>query len=140
MQERPKMPRSQIVYGEVIYWLTITAAIVSMIGPVIALMNVDNNVLNPHYLFSAIFEGKDAQSLWQELAGGFPGGHFYLDYFSFGDGFTQFGMVLGCGVAFPALIAAAIAYFTERTYGYALLCLWVSFMILFSMLGIIKGH
>lgn len=140
--ERLKMPRSQRVYGEFTYWITIASAIICMIGPVIAMLSVDNNVMNPHYLFTAIFEGKGAEEIWQEIGGGFPGGHFYLRNFGFGDGFTQFGMALGCAVALPALLAAGVGYLTEkpRVYGYAFLCLWVAFMVAFSSLGLIKGH
>ena len=54
---KPIMPKAQIVYGEIIYWLAIAAAIICMIGPVIAMSSVEDNVLNPHYLFASIFEG-----------------------------------------------------------------------------------
>lgn len=140
--ERPKMPASQRVYGEFIYWITILSAIICMIGPVIAMLDTDNNYMNPYYQFQAIFDGESAPEVWQEVGGGLPkrGGHFWLDYFGFGDGFTQFGLALGCAVAFPALIAAALAYLKERVYGYVLLCLWVAFMVAFSALGIVKGH
>lgn len=138
--ERPKMPLAQSMYGAVIYWITIAAAIICMIGPVIALLNVDNNVVNPHYLFDAIFKGQSAQEVWEAGGGAFPGGHFYISRLNFGDGFTQLGLALGCGVAFPALIAAAIGYIKEKNYGYMLLSLWVAFMVAFSMIGILKGH
>ena len=111
-----------------------------MIGPVLALWNVDNNVVNPHYLFDAIFKGAPAQEVWEAGGGSFPGGHFYLSNLTSGDGFTQLGLALGCGVAFPALIAAAIGYIKDRTYGYMFLCFWVAFMVAFSMIGIMKGH
>ena len=90
-EERPTMPKAQIIYGEIVYWATILAAIICMIGPLISMINVDNNVLNPHYLFAGIFEGKDAATIWKEVGGGFPGGHFYLSKFTSGDGFTQEG-------------------------------------------------
>lgn len=137
--ERLEMPRSQRLYGEFVYWITISAAIICMIGPVIAMLSVENNVMNPHYLFASIFEGKDAETIWREVGGGFPGGHFYLRHFISGDGFAQFGLAVGCGSALPALLAAAIGYLTEkpRVYGYALMSLWISFMIAVSLLGIV---
>ena len=137
---RPKMPRAQIIYGEIVYWITIVSAIICMIGPVIAMSSVDNNVLNPHYLFVAIFEGKTAETIWQELGGGFPGGHFYLSHFTYGDGFTQFGLALGCGVAFWGLLATAILYLSERTYLYVFLSLWVALLVFLSASGIVRGH
>jgi len=209
-EERPKMPRAQIVYGEIVYWVTIVAALICMIGPVIAMSSVDHNVLNPHFLFAKIFEGKSSETVWGEVGpfkltqksldtikkkgapedvikkldsfinkkfksgdeaikilekkmgkdlldqeiekditvkslllkhgGGFPGGHFYWSNFTLGDGFTQFGLALGCSVALWALIAVAFAYLSEKTYIYVFLALWVALLVFLSTAGIIKGH
>jgi len=138
--EKPEIERVQIVYGEIVYWVAIAAAIICMVGPVISMISVDNNVLNPHYLFSRIFEGKDAGTIWKEVGGGFPGGHFYLRHFTKGDGFTQFGLALGCSVGLWALIAAAVTYLREKNHLYVFLSLWVGLLILLSMIGIVKGH
>jgi hypothetical protein len=72
--------------------------------------------------------------------GGFPGGHFYWSHFTLGDGFTQFGLALGCSVALWALIIAALAYLSEKTYLYVFLALWVALMVFLSAVGITKGH
>jgi hypothetical protein len=139
-EQAPKMPRAQTVYGAIVYWITIAAAIVCMIGPVISVASPENNVLNPYKLFDAIFQGKDARTVWQEVGGEFPGGHFYLKHFTYGDGFTQFGLALGCSVALWALIAAAIAYATDKIYLYVWLSLWVAAMVALSMIGIMAAH
>jgi hypothetical protein len=110
-----------------------------MIGPVISVASPERNILNPYKLFSAIFEGKDAQTIWQEAGEGFPGGHFYLTHLTFGDGFTQLGLALGCSVALWALIATAFCFIVEKTYFYVILSLWVAFLVFCSMTGIIGG-
>lgn len=138
--EAPKMPRANTVYGNIVYWVTIVSCIICMIGPVISVAYPDNNTLNPYKLFNAIFEGKDAQTVWQEVGGGFPGGHFYLKNFTQSDGFTQFGLALGCSVALWALIATAVAYFADRNYLYVSLAIWVSIMVALSMVGIFAAH
>ncbi len=158
--EKPKMPVAQIVYGEIVYWLVVVAAIICMVGPLLALINVDNNLLNPHYLFSSIWAGKPAPQVWLLDGpdflegrywlvkfflgeGGFPGGHFWLRNLTTGDGLTQFGLVLGCAVAMPALIGAAIAYLCEkpRRYLWVILAVWVATLVCFSTLGIVgAGH
>ena len=138
--ERPKMPRAQLVYGEIIYWLTVVACIICMIGPVISMASVKNNVMNPHYLFAGIFEGKNTETIWQEVGGGFPGGHFWFKNFTMGDGFTQFGLALGCSVAIWALLAAAIAYLAEKVYFYVILSLWVALLVGLSASGILQAH
>ena len=138
--EAPKMPRANTVYGSIVYWVTIASCIICMIGPVLSVANPDNNTLNPYKLFNAIFEGKDAQTVWQEVGGGFPGGHFYLKNITQGDGFTQFGLALGCSVALWALIATAVAYFVDRNYLYVALSIWVGIMVALSMVGIFAAH
>ena len=139
-QETPKMPRAQTIYGTIIYWITILAALICMVGPVISVASPENNVLDPYKLFNAIFQGKDAQTVWQEVGGEFPGGHFYLKNFTYGDGFTQFGLALGCSVALWALIAAAFAYAADRIYFYVTLSLWVAALVALSMIGIVGMH
>jgi hypothetical protein len=139
-EEIPKMPRAQTVYGAIVYWITILSCLICMVGPVISVASPDSNALNPYKLFNAIFEGKDAQTVWQEVGGQFPGGHFYLKNFTHGDGFTQFGLALGCSVALWALIAAAVAYALDRIYTYVALALWVSALVALSMIGIVGAH
>ncbi len=139
-ENTPQMPRAQTTYGAIVYWITILSCIICMIGPVISVAYPENNVLNPYKLFSAIFEGKDAQTVWKEVGGEFPGGHFYLKNFTYGDGFTQFGLALGCSVALWALLVSAVAYGREKIYLYVILSLWVSALVALSMIGIVSSH
>ena len=140
MVQKPEMPKAQIVYGAIVYWITIVSCLICMVGPVISVANPENNVLNPYKLFNAIFQGKDTQTVWQEVGGEFPGGHFYLKNLTYGDGFTQFGLALGCSVALWALVVAAIAYAREKIYLYVILALWVAFLVAMSMVGIVGMH
>lgn len=138
--EKPKIPASQLIFGESVYWLCVIAAIVCMIGPIIAMLSVDGNVMNPHYLFASIFKGNTADVVWEEVAGGFPGGHFWLDNIATGDGFTQLGLVIGCACALPALMATAIVYLKkkERSYIWVLFSLGIAVLIAISILGIVN--
>ncbi len=138
--ETPKMPRAQTIYGAIVYWVTILSCIICMIGPVVSVASPDNNVLDPYKLFNAIFEGKDAETVWQEVGGNFPGGHFYLKHFTYGDGLTQVGLALGCSVALWALIAAAISYASDKIYLYTALSIWVAGLVALSMVGIVGMH
>jgi hypothetical protein len=137
----PKMPFAQTVYGRIVYWVTIFSSIICMIGPVVAMANPDGNVVNPHFLFRAIFDGKSAEEVWQQGGGHFPGGHFYFGNLGTGDGLTQFGLALGCSVALWALLAAAASYFREKVILYAVLALWVATLVFLSASGIVnQGH
>jgi len=141
--QQPQMPRAQRIYGEIIYWCTIAACLVCMIGPAVSVAMPDNNVLDPYRLFNAIFEGKNSEEIWQEVGGGFPGGHFYLkrQYLGYGDAITQLGLAFGCSCALWGLLAAAAAYSSEKNWLYVILGLWVATLVFLSMTGIVaKGH
>lgn len=136
--ERPKIPLSQLVFGESVYWLCVIAAIVCTIGPIIAMLSVDGNVMNPHYVFASIFDGSTARDVWKEVAGEFPGGHFWLKNLGTGDGFTQLGLVIGCGSALPALLATALVYLfkkKERSYIWVVFSLGIAALVATSILG-----
>jgi cytidylate kinase len=62
--EKPIIPTAQIVYGEIVYWVTIFAALLCMIGPLIAVADVDNNLLNPHFVFAHIFNEEEPGGVW----------------------------------------------------------------------------
>ncbi|WP_027184296.1 hypothetical protein [Desulfovibrio inopinatus] len=141
--ERPVMPKAQVAYGDSVYWICVVSALLCMIGPLVALIDVDNNVINPHYLFGAIWEGKSIEEIWMVMGNPFPGGHFWIDNMFTGDGLTQFGLVLGGSSALPALLIAAYFYMKDKPKHplWAGLALWVSFLIIFSLTGILSaGH
>jgi hypothetical protein len=139
--EQSKIPLSQLVFGESIYWLCILAAIVCMIGPVIALLAVDSNIMNPHYLFASIFEGNTVDVVWNEVGGGFPGGHFWKDNLFTGDGFTQLGVAIGCASALPALLATALVFIfrkKERAVIWVFFSLVIATLCTISILGLLS--
>ncbi|MBI4776887.1 MAG: hypothetical protein HY788_22355 [Deltaproteobacteria bacterium] len=140
IEARPKMPVAQIVFGEIVYWITVLSCLICTVGPLLSIAFPDNNVMNPHYLFASIWKGNSSDVVWKEVGGAFPGGHFYFDHLTKGDGFTQFGLALGCSVALWGLIGTAIAYFRERVYLYVVLSLWVGALVALAMVGIVGLH
>jgi hypothetical protein len=140
-EDRPPLPKAQLVYGEMIYWFAIGAAIVCMIGPVVAMASPDGNVINPHYLFSAIFEGKTSEEIWALSGDDTEGGHFWIEHVGSGDGLTQLGLVLGCSCALWGLLVAAVCYLVEkpRSILYTILSIWVALLIALSATGAVSG-
>ena len=137
--KQQKTAVSQLVFGETIYWLCVLSAIVCTIGPVIAILLVDSNIMNPHFLFASIFEGNTAEVIWKEVGGGFPGGHFWKDNLFTGDGFTQFGLAIGCASALPALVATALVYAfhkKERAFVWVFFSLAIAVLCAVSALGL----
>jgi len=131
------IPNNQLVFGLIVQWITIASAIIALIAPVLILLMPQNNVINPNHVFSLIFSGEGKDVLWQQTSKGFPGGYFYLQEHFYGDGFAQFGIVLGCSAAFWALIPSIIMYLKSRDYLYAGICIFIAFLIGLAMTGLI---
>ena len=215
MQERPIVPVSQRIFGELVYWITVLCAILCTVGPLITFIDMDNNVLNPHTLFGNVFDGmpteagidleedvtagdtvlklddvgdfevdqtinitadgevvesdlviasidEDAntitlttglqnaysteddiqvaeETIWDSAKDDVKGGHYWLDHFTTGDGFTLFGMVLGCAVGIIALtITGLYLLLKEKSVGWALGSFFIAFMSTISMVGLIS--
>lgn len=137
--ENPKIQRSQIVFGDIVYWFTIAVAMISIVGPVMAFASMDGNVINPHYLFASIWAGMDPETIWQTAGEVETEVHYLLPNLAAGDGFAHFGLVVGSSVAIPALLAAAMIYaFKERSPGWALSALWIVGLVIISVLGIVS--
>lgn len=140
MEEKTNVtqPLPQRVYGVVVYWLSIIAAMICTLAPVVAIAFPSRNVMSPHFLFSTIWQGEKPEAVWQEVAGGFPGGHFWLSNLSFGDGLVQLGLVLGCCCAGVGLLATTVAYLIHRprSYGWALASLFIAALVTLAALGI----
>jgi hypothetical protein len=140
VEERPKVPITGIVIGDIIYWICIVAAFIAMIGPVLIILSPDNNVSDPYKIFSLVWEGKNSDEVWAAVtpAGKYPGPHFWIHSLGKGDGITQLGVWLACMCSLPAVFIGGIIYGFQKSVTYLILCWFVTFMITFSMLGIIK--
>ncbi len=134
----PPVPRAQYAYGTAVYWFCTISALICLLGLFMAMLNTGKNMLNPHLVFPAVWEGKNASDVWLHAGGGFPGGHFYISNLSSGDGLTMFGIALGSTAALWGLLAAAAGYLKDKSYGYAAISLFLSFVILFAMAGVVN--
>ena len=139
--EKPVMPTEQILYGDVVYWLCVVSALLCMVGPLVAMFNIDNNVMDPQFMFGAIWAGESIPQIWEKAAGGFPGGHFWLTNLTKGDGLTQFGLVVGGSCALPALLTSAFIYLKKGKMIWVGMSVWTSLLIFISITGLISaGH
>jgi hypothetical protein len=145
MEGRPRIPFAGIVVGDIIYWVCIVGAFIAMIGPVVSILLPDNNVADPYYIFSLVWEGKNAREVWAAVTteGKYPGPQYWIYNLSKGDGISQLGIWLACACSLPAAFVGGIVYLfgfggARKSPTYLIICWWVTFMILFSMLGILK--
>jgi len=137
-KDQVQLPLSYHVYGAIIYWISIVAALICTLAPIVAIAFPNRNVLNPEFLFSTIWQGKKPDAVWQTVGGGFPGGHFWIHNLSSGDAVIQLGLELGCCCAGVGLLATSISYLTQkpRSYGWALAALVIAVFIALAAAGV----
>ncbi len=138
MKERPEVSRPQVVYGTIVYWLCIVAALICAIGSVLAIVSPSSNLLDPHYLFYSIWQGSSPGEIWEEASQQLPGAHFWIGRLGRPDALIQLGLVIGCSCSGLALLAAALAFLREKPLqiGWTLIATVIMIQILLSSLGV----
>lgn len=136
-ETRPKPPLSGLVYGETIYWGTIAGSLIAVIGSIIAFLR-QSNVMDPGYVFTAIWEGKSIAQIWEGGLGYLPNGHWYLSSLSKGDALTMFGLALGVFSVIPGMFGSALLLLKEKKYLFGVLAIIGGFITLFSFLGLFR--
>jgi hypothetical protein len=126
-----KVPLSGIVYGNIIYWVTLVGAVIVIVGSVLSFLTEANYML-PGYLLSAIWEGKTVDQIWA-VVGGPPEGHWYLWEIATGNGLTMFGIALGVFSVIPGLLAAGVVLWREKNYLYGSLAVIAALITIAAM-------
>ena len=134
---RPEIPVAGIIYGEIVYWLTIVGSVIAIVGSTIAMFGADN-YLDPSYVFSAIWEGQTTVAIWEGTVGSIPGGHWYLGHLGAGDALAMFGLALGVFSVIPGLIGSAIAMLKKRQFLFGSLALVAALLCITSCIGLIQ--
>ncbi|NIR59443.1 MAG: DUF1634 domain-containing protein [Gammaproteobacteria bacterium] len=132
-QERPDIPVAGIVYGDIIYWGTIIAAVIALIGSVVT-FTTNAQYMDPGYLLSALWEGKDVETVWREAVGAQPEGHWYLRELTTGNGLTMAGIALGVFIVVPGILGAAMVLFRERKPAFGVLALLAAGIAVFALI------
>ena len=136
-QDPVEIPRSGIVYGDIVYWTTIAGAFLAIVGSIITFVTT-NNYIDPNYLLSSIWEGKGVAAIWRgvEGVGAPPDGHWYLGQITTGNGLTMLGLVLGVFSVIPGLLGASWILLTKEGMPlYAGLALVAALITLFAMIA-----
>lgn len=137
MEEKPNIPLSNIVAGTTLYWVCIVACLLCMIGCGIVMLSAENNLADPYKIFALVWEGKNPAEVWKISGqeGRFPGAHFWVRHLDKGDGIVQLGIWIGCCCALPAVFFSGLVFLFRGPRIYFVISMWVSFMILYAMLG-----
>jgi hypothetical protein len=134
---RPVIPVSGVIYGELVYWITILGSIIAIIGATMAMFGAQN-YLDPSYVFSAIWEGKSTVEIWEGAKGQIPNGHWYLPRLGNGDALAMFGLALGVFSVIPGMIGAAIVMYRKKDFLFGTFTTIAVILCITSLLGLIK--
>lgn len=110
---KPVAPLAGIIYSDLVYWITIVATLMVLVGSIIAFVTT-NYYIEPSYMLSAVWQGKTVEEIWQGAIGTQPDGHWYLPHLTTGNGMMAGGTALGVFSVIPAIIGAAVVLFKEK--------------------------
>ena len=130
-----RSPFAGIVYGAIVYWVTIASSLIVIIGSVLAFIT-RVNFISPSYWISSLWQGKPTAEIWGGLDIVPPVGHWYLSHLGTGDGLTSFGISLGVLSITLGMIASAIILFKERRRFLGFLAIIAAAVTVISMLGL----
>jgi len=139
-ESRPDIPRSGVIYGDTIYWGTIGAALIAVIGQIVSFLTADSKI-SPAVLLSRIWEGKKVDTIWAGTGLARPeGDHWYLAQIATGEGLTMLGIALGVFVVIPAILACAWVMFTrEKRPFFGTLATIAALITIASFLGLLPS-
>ena len=135
---QPPVQQSPIakIYGEIVYWCTIVASILVIISTTCAFLGM-HGLIDPAYLFSSIWTGKEAAEIWLNSTGQLPDAHWYIHQLWNADSLAMLGIVLGIFSVVPASFAASVIFFKQGQIFFGVMGLATGLLILFPCLGLI---
>ena len=136
--DKPLPPKAGIIYGDLVYWITIAATVMTIIGSIIIFVTT-NNYIDPSYMLSAVWEGKTVEEIWQGATGAQPDGHWYLPHLTTGNGMTAGGIALGVFSVIPAILAAAVVLLRKGEKLFGALAIIAAVITILAMIGIDLG-
>lgn len=124
------------VYGDIVYWGTVTATIFTILGSIFSFV-AKNDILSPSYVLSSIWQQQSVEQIWMGSVGHLPHGHWYMHHLTTGNGITEFGLAFGVFIVIPAMIGSGLVLFRERSHLFASLALTAAVITTISMLGLL---
>jgi len=130
-----KPPISGLVYGQLVYWITMVSSFIAMIGSVIASVT-KNNFAPPTYWITAIWQGKSTAEIWEPISGPLPAGHWYISSLMTGDGLTAMGISIGVFSVTLAMVVSGLILYKEKSILFGTLALIAAAITTVSMLAL----
>jgi len=127
---------SGIIYGVIVYWITIASSLIVIIGSIVA-FDTQADLVSPSYWLSSLWQGETTAEIWAGLSVTPPVDHWYLNYLGTGDGLTSFGISVGIFSVTLGMIASGIILFMENRKFLGFLALVAASVTVFAILGLV---
>ena len=134
---RPEVSVAGVVYGEIVYWVTIVGSLITIVGVTIAMFGAQNHI-DPSYVFSAIWEGQSTAAIWEGAVGRIPNEHWYLTRLGMGDALAMFGLCMGVFSVVPGMIGSAFVLFKKKETLFGACAIVAAVLCITSCLGLIS--
>ena len=131
----PKPPLTSIVFGLVVYWVTLIGSIIVVIGAVVAFVSKANYVPPSHW-FTSLWQGNSTAEIWEVATSSVPVGHWYMSQLATGDGLSAFGMSVGVSSVTIALLVSAAMLYKSKSMLYGTLSLAAALIIIVATIGL----
>ena len=129
------VPISGVVYGEIIYWLTVGSSFVVLLGTIVSFIE-SKSLVSSAYILQSVFNGKNVEEIWlgSDISQ-IPDIKFYLATFSFGESITILGIAFGVFSVIPAVFCASYFLWRSRNPVFAVSAVFAGIMTICSMLA-----
>jgi len=127
-----------LVFGETVYWLTLTGAFIAVIGSTLA-FTPGIAVLDPALVFESIWSGDNISEIWSKAGDTEPYGHWYLARIPAGDALAMMGMASAIFSLIPATIAVGWLMLRRGERFFAVVALLAVVLSLLPILGVGTG-
>ena len=129
------VPISGVVYGEIIYWLTVSSSFVVLLGTIISFIETQS-LVSSAYILKSVFTGKSVEEIWlgSDISQ-IPDIKFYLATFNFGESITILGIAFGVFSVIPAVFCASYFLWRSRNPVFAISAVFAGIITIFSMLA-----
>ena len=129
------VPISGVVYGEIIYWLTVGSSFVVLLGTIISFIETQS-LVSSAYILKSVFTGKSVEEIWlgSDISK-IPDIKFYVTTFNFGESITILGIAFGVFSVIPAVFCASYFLWRSRNPVFAISAVFAGIITICSMLA-----
>ena len=134
-RRKPSVPISGVVYGEIIYWLTVVSSFVVLLGTIVSFIEAES-LVSSSYILQSVLNGQSVEDLWNGSGiRQVPDISFYLATFGFGESITILGISFGVFSVIPAVFCASYFLWRSRNKIFAVSAIFAGVITMCSMLA-----